>query len=191
MKRLTTLSMISLAGVLAFGQHQGGSISGGHAVGGIRAAGMVNTRPPGFSLRHRARRGVGFYPYAYPAFDYGYGFDYDYSPEPNVMVPPTAPPMIVQQALREVHSEIHEYAPPQQGSFAGTPVEHGEEPTFAIALADGSRRSASAVWVQNGFVHYVDSEDEHHQVPLGTVDRKLTRQINRDRNLNLWLPAAQ
>ena len=60
-----------------------------------------------------------------------------------------------------------------------------------IALNDGSRKSANAVWVQNGALHYVDTEDRHHQVPLQSVDRQSTWKLNRERKLDFWLPAAQ
>ena len=182
MKRAAMLCLVSLLGSVAFGQRHGGAVSGSHAPAGPHGATLAHRHSPGVALRHRRAR---LYPYAYPFFDGGY--DSEYSPEPNVVfVPQPAPHVIVPP--REVRSEIREYALPAQGSV--TPVERGPTATFAIALADGARLSASAVWVQDGSLHYVDSQDQTHQVPLSSVDRQLTRQLNQERNLRFWLPAT-
>ena len=87
--------------------------------------------------------------------------------------------------------EIRDYKEPGPATAATPPTAEAEGATFVIALDNGSHHSANAVWVQNGVLHYIDSEDRHHQVPLKAVDRELTRKLNRDRKLNLWLPAAQ
>ena len=84
-----------------------------------------------------------------------------------------------------ITSVIHEYnvsAPAPSGA---------EQPAFTIALNDGSRLTATAVWVQNGSVHYVDLDDSSRETPLRLVDRNLTRKLNEDRHLNLRLPAAE
>lgn len=185
MKRVAMLCLVSLSEASAFGQHRGGSMAGGAAPGGSRAAIHTNGHSP---VRHRAYRSAGFYPYAYPAFDGGY--DYEYAPEPNVIVVPQPAPQVMVPP-REVRSEIREYAAPAQGAITPSPAERGEAVTFAVALVDGSRHAASAVWVQDGFLHYVDGEDEHHQVALSSVDRQLTRRLNRERNLDFWLPGTQ
>jgi hypothetical protein len=188
MKQAIQFCVALMLGGAAFGQH-GGSFSGSQAPARSRGAVRVNRARHSVALRHRASQRTGIYPYAYPAFDYGYAPE-EYAPEPNEVFQPPVPQVIVQQRPHEVRSEIREYGPPAQGPFAGPTTERGEQPAFAIALADGSRQSANAVWVQSGSLHYVDSEDQHHQVPLSAVDRKLTRQLNRERNLNFWLPAA-
>jgi hypothetical protein len=130
-------------------------------------------------------------PYGYPLFDYGYddsGQGYsgsNYDPQP-------APQMIIRQAPREpVRPEIHEYHWEAASALPAAPAAKGEEVTFVIALNDGSRHSASAFWVQDNVLHYIDPDDKQQQISMRLVDRQSTRRINRERNLDLWLPAAQ
>ncbi len=59
---------------------------------------------------------------------------------------------------------------------------------FVIVLKNGSRVSASAVWVQGNDVRYVDGDDQGHRVPLADVDRTATRELNQTHHLNLRLP---
>ena len=181
--RFATLFLVSLCGLPSFGQH-GGFGSGGSLGRGTRSAVV---RSPRGSVRHSGFGSPGFYPYGFTAgYDSG-GYDY----EPEVMpVQPPAPQVIFQAPPREVRSEIHEYSAPAMGAAAAPSTESGEATSFVIALADGSLHSANAVWVQNGVLHYVDGEDNHHEVPLSSVDRRSTRTLNRERKLDLWLPAA-
>jgi hypothetical protein len=183
MKRLGMLCLVSLLGTVAFGQRHGGAVSGGRAPGG--SAAWVHVHSPGLSLRHDGFRQTTRYPYAFPIFDGGYG--YEYPAQPTVIFVPQPAPQVIAPP-REVRSEIREYSLPAEGTPAAS--ERGETPAFAIALADGARLSASAVWVQDGSLHYVDRQHQHHQVPLSSVDRQLTRQLNQERNLNFWLPAT-
>ena len=60
-----------------------------------------------------------------------------------------------------------------------------------IALRDGRKLSAAAVWVQQNELHYVDADNANGRVPLSAVDRTATRELNQERHLNLRLPAAQ
>jgi hypothetical protein len=83
---------------------------------------------------------------------------------------------------------MHVYATAGETTFSAQT--RGQKAAFVIALANGSRYSANAVWVQNGFLYYVDQEDQDHRVPLSSVDCQLTRQVNRENNLVFWLPDA-
>jgi hypothetical protein len=96
--------------------------------------------------------------------------------------------VIGQEPPLEARPEIHVYATPGDITFSAE--KRGQEAAFVIALANGSRYSANAVWVQNGFLYYVDREGQDHQVPLSSVDSQLTRQLNRENNLAFWLPDA-
>jgi len=62
---------------------------------------------------------------------------------------------------------------------------------FVIALKNGSRLAAAAVWVQGNDLRYVDADDQNRRVSLAEVDRTATRALNQARNLNLRLPPAQ
>jgi len=60
---------------------------------------------------------------------------------------------------------------------------------FVIALKNGTRLTAAAVWVQGNDLRYVDADDQNRRVSLADVDRAMTRELNQARNLNLRLPA--
>lgn len=177
--------LTSLLAVSAVGRGHGGAVPG-RAAPGSGGPALVNRLGHNPASRHHVFRRAGFYPYALPVFDAGG----DYGPPAGwnaLIVPPLAPQVVAPP--REVRLEIREYSFPQQSAAAPPPAARAEEETFSIALADGSRHAANAVWVQEGFLHYVDTEDEHRQVPLSSVDRQLTRRLNREKNLAVWLPA--
>ncbi len=199
MNRVIWLCLFLLFVVPASGQHRGGFgaglgrggvVSGGFGRGRFRG-GVVIGRFNRSGFSRRFSRFWGLYPDAYPLFDGGY--DYGYPSSPNIIiVQQPAPQMIVQQAPHEVvRPEIHNYKESPLAATAAPPTANTEEATFVIALNDGSRPSASAVWVQNSTLHYIDTEDRQHQVPLKSVDRESTRKLNRERKLDFWLPAAQ
>ena len=199
----------TVAGGFGHGRFRGGGLIGGF---GFPSQGFVNLGIPPvgpipplgmnapffgfdhrFGFHHRLFSSSGFFPYAFPLFagsyDYGYA---GYAPEPSIIiVQQPSPQVIVQQAPpAPVRSEIHDYKEPAPLPTT-PPIAKGEEVTFLIALNDGSVHAASAVWVQDKVLHYIDSDDRHHEVPLQSVDRALTRRLNRERKLDLWLPAAQ
>jgi hypothetical protein len=195
MNRVIWLCLLLLFGVPASGQHRGG-FGAGPGRGGIVSGGLGHGRFRGgvvtdrFGFRPHFLSSSGFFPYALPLFTDGY--DSGYSAEPNVIiVQPPAPQVIVQQPPREVRSEIRDYTSPAPGPTAAAPVAPAEAATFVIALNDGSVRAASAVWVQDSVLHYVDNDDIHRQVPMKSVNRESTRKLNHERKLELWLPAAE
>ncbi len=116
---------------------------------------------------------------------------YPYTPEPNVIVvqpPPAAPyqapaapppPKPAKPVINEYHFSAAEAAAP--------PV---EERAYVIALKDGSRASATALWVEGRTLCYIDRDDNEHRVPLAEVDRPLTQKLNREQQLPLSLPGA-
>jgi hypothetical protein len=62
---------------------------------------------------------------------------------------------------------------------------------FAIVLKDGSTLSAVAVFASDDDLHYVDPDERHLRISMSEVDRAATLKLNRARNLDLYLPAAQ
>lgn len=192
---------------LGHGRFRGGVVLGGF---GFRSQGFINLGIPPvgpipplgvnssffgldrrFGFRHHFFPSTDFFPYAFPLFAGGY--DYGYPPGPNVIViQQPAPQVIVQQVPREVvRPEIRNYKEAPPAAVTVPPAATGEGATFVIALNDGSVRAASAVWAQDRVLHYVDKDDIHHQVPMRSVNRELTRKLNRERKLELWLPAAE
>ena len=89
-------------------------------------------------------------------------------------VAPPPPPAPIRSSIQEVN------LPPSS-----------EPPTFfAIALKDGTKLSAAAVWVQGSDLRVVDAEGANRHIPLAAVDRTATRELNQARHLNLRLPPA-
>lgn len=121
--------------------------------------------------------GYGAYPAVYP---------YPVMPAPPatsvVVVEPPPAPLAPPPPPAPIRSSIQEMNPPPSS----------EPPAyFALALKDGTKLSAAAVWVQGGDLRYVDAEGANRRVPLASVDRAVTRELNQARNLNLRLPPAQ
>jgi hypothetical protein len=126
----------------------------------------------------RSHRGGGGIPF-------GGGYDYGgYAPAPAEQSAPVnnivfEPPPVFVPPPEPIHSSIQNF----------TPAASNAPPAFyVIALKNGSRLDAAAVWVQGNDLRYVDSDDQNHRVPLADIDRTVTRELNQARNLNLRLP---
>lgn len=149
-----------------------------------------------------ARGGNGFsraravLPYGFVPYDFGSG--YSYAPDPALFIQqqplfiqPPEPPVIEPPA----NPVVTEYKWPAAGSpsspAASSATAEAEPPPFAIVLKDGSTLSALMVFTSDDGLHYVDSDERHLLIPMSEVDRAATLRLNRARNLNLHLPAAQ
>jgi hypothetical protein len=84
------------------------------------------------------------------------------------------------------HPAMHEYKEPAETTSAPT---GGQQPAFTLAMKDGTTHPAILVWVQNGVLNYVDPSGKTVKVPLSTLDRDATQRLNREKNLELHLPA--
>ncbi len=150
-----------------------------------------------------ARGGRGFSrapyisPYGYGSayLPYDYGDAYSYEPEPAVFV--QQPPVVVEPPAPPVaypagHAVITEYKWPAAGaaSSASAGIE-SESQAFGIVLKNGSTLSAVMVFASDDGLHYVDPDENHLRISMSEVDRAATLRLNRSRNLNLYLPAAQ
>jgi hypothetical protein len=123
---------------------------------------------------------------------------YDYTPQPAVLV--QQPPQFVQAAAPAVaqptgHAVIEEYKWPAEGAAsshsAHSTSSESESQTFGIVLKNGSTLSAVSVFASDDGLHYVDPDARHMRVLMSEVDRAATLKLNRARNLDLYLPAAQ
>jgi hypothetical protein len=141
------------------------------------------------------RYGLG---YAYLPYDslYDSSAGYDYAPQPVVLVQqppvfvqPPAPPAVGLQG----HAVITEYKWPaaELAASNSAPPAPSETQSFAIVLKDGSTLSAVSVFASDDGLHYVDQDERHLRIQMSAVDRAATLRLNRARNLNLYLPAAQ
>jgi hypothetical protein len=187
MRRTILLSLFALLAVSAANdacaQRRGGA-GPGFARGGY-----------GFN-RARAVSPYGF-GYAYLPYDSGYAYP-PYAPQPILFVqqpPPFVQPPAPPVAEPPVHPVITEYKWPAAGaasSPSAPPTTSEREPqSFAIVLKDGSTLTAVAVFASDDGLHYVDPDERHLRISMSEVDRAATLKLNRARNLNLYLPAAQ
>ena len=97
-----------------------------------------------------------------------------------VVVEPATAPVVPAPPPEPIRSSIQDLKP---AASDAPPV------FFVIALKNGSRLTAAAVWVQGNALRYVDADDQNHRIPLTDVDRTATRSLNQARNLNLRLPS--
>jgi hypothetical protein len=150
--------------------------------------GAVRGRSPGYGPRSYGPYGLGFFDPLNDVAPY-YGEPEEpapaAAPQPNVIVMSPAPPMNLQRPI-EAHPVVLEVAPAANaGPASNAPVR-----PFEIVLKDGTVRQAIGVVVDQSTdsLKYVDPDGQNVQVPLADVDRQATRTLNRQRNLNLWLP---
>jgi hypothetical protein len=129
----------------------------------------------------------GYTPYIYPSYTSGYAAPVEYNPSPNVTViyPSNAQPQYaapVQPAMRTYDQYGQETRPQGSASAPSGP------PVYLIATKDTLIHAAAAYWVDGRTLHYVTLQHEAKQVPLDSLDRGLTMQLNRERNVAFQLP---
>lgn len=152
-------------------------------------------------------RAVSRYGSGYAYLPNGFGYDaympYDsgaangYAPQPIVFV--QQPPEFVEPPEPPVvrppgHSVITNYKWPATVATPSSALSatSGSEPqTFALVLKDGSTLSAEMVFASDDGLHYIDTDERHLRISMREIDRAATLKLNRARNLNLHLPAAE
>lgn len=141
----------------------------------------------------------GYSSYCDPTFDdCGYGAGYGYAPgyDPNayaynpgnvtVVYPQTMAAAPMPGYSDVAHPVIHTYD--QYGQETHTTANGApSSPIYLIAMKGGVIRAADSYWVQNGRLHYVTLQHQEETVPLSSIDRTLTNQLNRERHVNLNL----
>lgn len=207
MRTVVLLSLFAVVAASGSAQMRGGAIghggpprvSVGRSAPHARGPGRAHTGIGGGAVRGRSLGyGPGYYsPYGLGIFDplndvapyYGEPEQTGPAPvataQPNVIVMSPTPPMNLQRPI-EAHPVIQEVAPPANaGPTSNAPVR-----PFEIVLKDGTVRQAIGVVVDQSTetLKYVDPDGQNVQVSLADVDRQATRTLNRQRNLNLWLP---
>jgi len=154
----------------------------------------------GFSgARAVSRYGYGYLPYglsdAYLPYDSGDGYSNALQPvvfvqQPPQWVEPAAPPA-VEAPAQAVITEYKWPATAASSSSAPSTTAESESQDFVLVLKNGSTLSAVAVFASDDGLHYVDADERHACISMSQVDRAATLKLNRARNLNLYLPAAQ
>jgi len=135
-----------------------------------------------------AFRGLGYgtYGWDYPGSSAYVGWPTDYAaPDevgasaPNVVIvmpqirPPEPPPPPAEPV-------IHEYKWPNTNPVPGIP--------FFIVMKDGQVFRATAVWTQGNAVSLITSNNKRITMPLDQIARDLTKRLNEENKLTLWLP---
>jgi hypothetical protein len=132
----------------------------------------------------------------YP-FDRGYGYPYNggYASQayntapaqqssPGVNIIYGTPPAPAYTA--RANPVIHEY---DWGQQAQQPSGAASSPVYLIAFQnDHAIRAAASYWVDGQTLHYVTLQHEEKLAPLGSIDRALTLQLNRERSVTFQLP---
>lgn len=117
-----------------------------------------------------------------PYYDSGYG----YNSEPvivniaNPMYPPAPPPPPPQTTPPEPPSQQQSYVPPQNRQTQST--------LYLIALNDHKIYPALSYWVEHNILHYVTTDHAMRQVPLSSVDRSMSEELNGERHVSFRLP---
>jgi hypothetical protein len=133
---------------------------------------------------------------AYLPNDSGAGYAYGPQPvlfvqQPPLFVQPPAPPVVAPS----MHAVITEYKWPAASAAsspsASSTTSESEPQAFAIVLKDGSILSALTVFASYDGLHYADPDERPLLISMSKVDRAATLKLNRARNLDLYLPAAQ
>ncbi len=205
MRQTILLSVFALLAVgatqQASAQHHGGS-GGGPAQGSHEFHGNRGSR--GFHRGFNRNPSGSPYGYGYgllPPYDSGYlpdGYDSDYAyqpPPPDYDQQPSEPVQPPPQPVAEkpVHPVIKEYKWPAAGTAsqpAPSTTSESEPQVFAIVLRDGSTLSATMVLASANTLHYVDTNGKLRRIAISEVDRAATLKLDRARNLNPYLPAA-
>jgi hypothetical protein len=63
--------------------------------------------------------------------------------------------------------------------------------TYLIAFKNSMVRLADRYWVNGKILYYVTTDRQQITVPLDSVDRKLSQQLNNEQNVTFSLPAEQ
>src|ERR1035437_6246328 len=201
------------------GRGGGGVVRGRARMGGgvFRGGGGIG-RFSGFRGGYGGYGGYygGYYsPYFYSGYGLGYGYGYGYSPwyddygyssssypaysypvyqpSPNVNVvyaPPEqaqAPTTVYVERPNSLTREYDQYGQQSNRPMAST---DSASPIYLIAFRDHTIRAAAAYWVEGDTLHYITQEHEQKQAALGTVDRDLSGQLNRERRVAFSLPAS-
>jgi len=145
----------------------------------------------GYGYPYSYGYGVGYpyYGYSYltgPPVDYGYSYAASTQPAVTVVYGPAQQqpqPIVVEQRARPVTREYDDTGREVQPAQSGN-----SSPIYLFAFQDQSIRAASSYRIENQTLHYVTLQREEKQAPLGTLDRELTLQLNRERRIAINIP---
>jgi len=190
MRTILGLNLVCLLAATAFAQDRNFPAALGTGLPPLNSSGP----PPGLNYGTSSGLSHGGFPwgdgYGYGFDGYGYAAPYPNAPrvvnrvvliqQPAVPAPPPAPPA----PPEPIHSSIQNVKGYPKQTPSSAPVA-----LFMIILKNGSRLTASAIWVQGNDARYMDGDGQVHRVPLADVDRTATQELNQTNHLNLRLPS--
>ena len=194
------------------GVRGGGFGGGGGRVGGGYGGSSYGSYRGGYGGYYGGYRGygygfgLGYYGLSYPYYGYGYGYGYPYydsyiSTYPGYTYPVyqynTSPNVtVIYPGQQQQQAAAPAYTAPAQpvtrtydqyGQSVGSPASNSS-PIYLIAMKDQSIHAAASYRVDGRTLHYVTLQREEKQVPLDSVDRDLSTQLNRERRVTFSLP---
>ncbi len=86
------------------------------------------------------------------------------------------------------HSVTRSYDEYGQEAAAASGSAATSSPIYLIAQRDGAIQAAASYWMAGQTLHYVTLDRQEKQVALGSIDRALTQQLNRERRVSISLP---
>jgi hypothetical protein len=112
---------------------------------------------------------------------------YAYPPSSNVSVtvvypPPAQPPTVV-----VLESERPVPVPVQRQEEYG-PV---RQVTYLIAFKNNEIRAVDQYWVKGKTLYYLTADHQRRTAPIESVNRALSKRLNREQNVAFVLPAAE
>lgn len=126
--------------------------------------------------------GPGYYD-TYDPYDYGYGYPsdgyYDNSYYSGSGYDPGAPTAVINQNFAPP-------MPPSGGSQADSYYRRADY--YLIAFTDHSIQAATSYHVQGDQLYFTTRDNVEKHVPLSSVDRRFSEQLNRDRRVQFQLP---
>lgn len=137
----------------------------------------------------------GYGGYASPAYavtpSYGGGYGgpgYGGSPGVNIVYAPQGP-IYTERANPVIREYNYDEYGQAQGGGGGGGGGVASSPIYLLAFQnDHAIRAAASYWVNGQTLHYVTLQHEEKQVPISSLDRALTLQLNRERRVPFQLP---
>lgn len=181
------------------GYNSMGFYGNGFQATGYNASGFYGNGPTGNRL-HGSGFSDGYYGGYWPYFyaDYWPASEYSsyvptsgsynpaeysyraYQSAPNMaMIYPQAPAVVSAERARPVMREYDQN---------GLEIRPNGSPLYLIAFKDHTIRTATTYRVDGNTLRYTTPEKEEKDAPLDTVDRALTLQLNRERQVAIQLP---
>jgi hypothetical protein len=195
----------------------GGPIVGARSGGFIGGGGIGRRGGDGRGRTVIVLYGIPYYVGGGYGYGNGYGNGYGEGEQPpppqTVVVQQPAPPVIINQyyspevahpVMREYSdlpapirrepeeskdSNVKVYPPPARQPAPERPAQRDDEkPNITLlAFKDGAIIAAIGYWVQDGELHYITAQYAKRTVPAASLDKDLTEQLNRERNVDFRL----